>query len=250
MANEANKHVRINPITGEKDYYFPLEYHPSLLQCAKANHLDIVSCRLGDRSYKAIMIPCKRIGTDERGNEVFLDTPSEEQHERYRAYVSFELNEQDRIKQNRRCNIPDEKGGTKRCPARKPNPDYLPGNGQPKTLPVRCEGCIFERFKHAENTVVMSSLDSEDEDGTPVSFEGAAPFRCDQAWRYERLKEDFAAYVAERKPKLQALAKARTDGYTQTEHARATGASVKTVNSQMNILKQLAIEFLDTVIDM
>ena len=158
---ETFRHIRKNPITGEDDYFFPMQItDPSIKALARERDLEISRTRLGNRTFEAVMIPCKDTATF-NGVEVFIDTPSDVQRQRYLEYIRDELAEQDAKRQDGRCQIPDGRGGVKRCPCRVLNPDYVPGGDQPKTVPVRCEGCIYEQFKQAHTTIVLSTLDHE-----------------------------------------------------------------------------------------
>ena len=160
---ETFRHIRKDPVTGEENYYYPLEItDPSIRVLGRERGLEIGKTRLGNRTFEAVMVPCKDTATI-HGVEVFVDTPSDVQRKRYLEYIKDELAEQDARKQDGRCQIPDGRGGVKRCPCRMPNPDYSPGGNQPKTLPVRCEGCKYEQFKQAHTTIVVSALDHEND---------------------------------------------------------------------------------------
>lgn len=70
--NETYKHVRINPETGERDYYFPMEInYPELRKWAQEQGFDIARTRLGFRTFDAVMVPCKDfiIQADSRCNK-------------------------------------------------------------------------------------------------------------------------------------------------------------------------------------
>ena len=245
---ESFRHIRTNPITGEQDYYYPLEItDPSIRALARERGLEITKTRLGNRVFEAVMIPCKNVATI-NGMEVFVDTPSEEQRRRYLAYVRDELAEQDAKRQDGRCNIPDAYGGLKRCPCRVPNPDYVPGGKQPKTLPVRCEGCVYEQFRQAHTTIVVSALDHEDENGEFESYEIPAPKDMLTADRFLELRDEFLAFVQERNPKLVPLAELLTLEFSKSEAARELGDAWGTVTSRTDKLKALVTEFLDTVV--
>ncbi len=248
MANNSYKHIRKNPVTGEDDYYFPMEItDPSIRTLARERGLEISKTRLGNRVFEAAMIPCKNTATI-HGVEVFVDTPADVQRKRYLEYIRDELAEQDARKQDGRCQIPDGRGGVKRCPCRVPNPDYIPGGDQPKTLPVRCEGCKFEQFKQAHTTIVVSALDHENENGEFESFEIPAVKDLIAADRYLELREQFIVFVAERNPKLVPLAELLTLEFTKSEAARELGDAWSTVTSRTDKLKDLVTAFLDTVV--
>lgn len=63
------------------------------------------------------MVPCKNTATI-NGVEVYIDTPSDVQRQRYLDLIKDELAAQDAVKQDGRCQIPDGRGGLKRCPCR------------------------------------------------------------------------------------------------------------------------------------
>ena len=245
---ESFRHIRKNPITGEDDYFFPMEItDPSIRALARERSLEISRTRLGNKIIDAVMVPCKDTATI-NGMEVFVDTPSEVQRRRYLEYARDELAEQDAKRQDGRCNIPDAYGGLKRCPCRVPNPDYVAGGKQPKTLPVHCEGCVYEPFKQAHTTVVLSALDSVNEDGEMQTFEIPAPKDLLTADRFLELRDEFLTFVQERNPKLVPLAELLTLEFTKSEAARELGDAWSTVTSRSEKLKDLVTAFLETVI--
>lgn len=245
---ETFRHVRTNPLTGEDDFFFPLEItDPSIRALAQEHGLEITRTRLGNRVIDAVMVPCKDTATI-KGREVYVDTPSEKQRERYLSYIRDELAAQDAARQDGRCNIPNGRGGTKRCPCRTANPDYVPGGDKPKTIPVRCEGCAFEQFKEAHTTIVVSCLDHENENGEMEPYDIPSPRSYYAADRYLELRDGFIAFVRERNPKLAPLAELLTDEYTKSEVARELGDAWGTVTSRTDKLKELAKEFLDTIV--
>ena len=245
---ETFRHVRTNPITGESDYYYPLEItDPSIRALARERGLETGRTRLGNRVFEATMIPCKDTAMI-HGVEVFVDTPSDVQHRRYLEYIRDELTAQDAAKQDGRCQIPDGRGGVKRCPCRVPNSDYAPGGDKPKTIPVRCEGCKYEQLRHAHTIIKLSCLDHESDDGEMETYEISAPKNYYAADRYTKLREEFIAFVKERNPKLAPLAGLLTDEFTKSETARELGDATSTVMSRTERLKALVTEFLDNVI--
>ncbi len=245
---ESFRHIRKNPITGEDDYFFPMEITaPSIRALARERGLEIARTRLGNRTIDAVMVPCKDTATV-HGVEIFVDTPSEEQRKRYLELIKDALAEQDAEKQDGRCPVPDGRGGVKRCPCRVPNPDYVPGGKQPKTLPVRCEGCVYEPFRQAHTTVVLSALDSVNEDGEMQTFEIPATKDLLTADRFLELRDEFLAFVQERSPKLVPLAELLTLEFTKSEAARELGDAWSTVTSRSEKLKDLVTAFLDTVV--
>ena len=246
--NTSYQHVRTNPITGEDDYFFPMEItDPSIKALARERRLEIGKTRLGNRTFEAVMVPCKDTATI-HGVEIFVDTPSDVQRKRYLEYIKDELAEQDAKRQDGRCQIPDGRGGVKRCPCQAPNPDYVPGGDQPKTLPVKCQGCKFEQFRQAHTTIVVSALDHENEVGEFESYEIPAIKDLLTADRFLELREEFIAFVRERNPKLADQAELKTLEFTNSEIARLLDQPTSTVTSRDEKLKALMTAFIDTVI--
>lgn len=247
-ATEAFRHIRTNPITGEQDYYYPLEItDPSIKALAKERGLEVTRTRIGIRTIDAVMVPCKDTAMI-HGVEVFVDTPSEVQHQRYLEYIRDELAAQDAAKQDGRCHIPDGRGGVKRCPCRVKNPEYVPGGDQLKTLPVRCEGCQYEQFRQAHTTIVVSALDHENEAGEFESYEIPATKDLLAADRFLELREEFITFIQTQNPKLVPLAELLTLEFTKSEAARELGDAWGTVTSRTDKLKELVTEFLDTIV--
>lgn len=246
--NNSYQHVRTNPITGEDDYFFPMEItDPSIKALARERNLEITRTRLGNRTIDAVMVPCKDTATI-NGVEVFVDTPSEVQRQRYLEYIKDELAEQDAKRQDGRCQIPDGHGGVKRCPCRVPNPEYVPGGNQPKTLPVKCQGCKYEEFRQAHTTVVLSKLDYEDDSGEMQTYEIPSTKDMLAADRFLELREEFIAFVQERNPKLVDQAGLKTLEFSNSEIARLLDQPTSTVTSRGEKLKALASAFIDTII--
>lgn len=245
---ESFRHIRKNPITGEDDYFFPMEItDASITALARERGLEIARTRLGNRTIDAVMVPCKNTATI-NSVEVFVDTPSEVQRQRYLEYIRDELAVQDAKRQDGRCQIPDGRGGVKRCPCRVPNPDYVPGGDQPKTLPVKCQGCKYEQFRQAHTTIVVSALDHENEAGEFESYEIPAVKDLLAADRFLELREEFIAFVQERNPKLADQAGLKTLEFTNSEIARLLDQPTSTVTSRGEKLKALMTAFIDTVI--
>ena len=244
-----SKNVRLNPETGTNDYYFPLEIKDnSVLAYARENGYEVGWARLGFRKFPAIFVPCKEQVTDSHGMTTFLDTPSDVQRRRYLAYIKDEMDEQEDAKQNGRCSIPDGHGSIKRCPCRIHNRDYTVGSGKPKTIPVRCEGCVYEQFRQAHTTITLSALDQEDDSSEMESYEIPTPRSYFAADRYLEIRKMFIAFVRERNPKLVPLAELLTDEFTKSEAARELGQATSTVGSRTDKLKDLVTEFLDNLI--
>ena len=259
MAKKFLKNVRINPATGNYDYFFPMEIKHSTdadredkvcadMEYARLNNLQTGMARLGFREFEAIFIPCKNFTYGPKGNLIFLDTPEEEQHRIYLNYIKDEMSWQDGVKQDGRCPIPGRKGGVKRCPCRMPNPSYVEGGDQPKTIPVKCEGCVYEKFRQAHTTVTFTTLDHEDEDGEMESYEAPSPVYSYEGERYERMGEAFLAFVQERNPKLTDLADLLTQECNCSEAARELGMATSTAGSRRELLKDLCRQFLDNTI--
>ena len=245
---ETFRHIRKDPVTGEENYFYPLEItDPSIQALARERGLEISKTRLGNRTFEAVMIPCKDTATI-HGVEIFVDTPADVQHKRYLEYIKDELAEQDARKQDGRCQIPDGRGGVKRCPCRVPNPDYVPGGDQPKTLPVKCEGCRYEEFRQAHTTIVVSALDHENENGEFESYEIPAVKDLTTADRYLELREQYVAFVEERNPKLAPLAELLTLEFTKSEAGRELGNASSTVTSRVEKLKAFLNEFLNGIV--
>lgn len=244
-----SKNVRFNPETGANDYYFPLEIKDdSVLSYAREYGYEVGWARLGYRKFLAAFVPCKDQVTDSHGRITFLDTPSDVQRRRYLAYIKDEMDEQEDAKQDGRCNIPDGHGGIKRCPCRIANPDYIPGGDKPKTISVKCEGCVYEQFRQAHTTITLSSLDSENDDGEVTTYEVPAPRSYFAADRYMEVKAQFLDFVKERNAKLLPLAELLTDELTKSEASRELGAAWSTVTSRTEKLNELVTEFLDNLI--
>lgn len=246
--NEVFRHIRINPETGQTDYYFPLEItHPSIRTQAKERGLEISRSRLGNRIFDAVMIPCKNTTTI-NGKEVFIDTPPDIQRQRYLEYIRDELAQQEAMKQDGRCNIPDGRGGLKRCPLRIPNPAYVPGSDMPKTRVNKCGSCPFELFKQAHTIIEMSCLDTKNEVGETIPYESPTPCNYYSGNEYVELADEFVTFVRERKPKLAPLAEMLVREYKLTEASEELGKSTSTTFSQKEKLQELLTEFLDIAI--
>lgn len=249
MSKNILRNVRINPVTGESDYYFPMEVTNRIdREYARQAGLEVGKAMLGFRTFEAVMVPCRKKGYDENGREVYLDTPSEEQRRIYKELIKDELARQEELKQDGRCDIPAVNGGLKKCPLRIPNPDYVPGGNQPKTIAKRCEGCPYERFKQAHTVIELSCLDHEGEDGEPEAYEVPAPRAYYAGTRYEELADEFVDFIREKKPKLAPLAEKLVQEYSLTDASKGLGKSTSTTFSQKEKLQELLTEFLDNAI--
>ena len=249
MSKSILKNVRIDPRTGKADYYFPMEITDRIdKEHARQNGLEVGKAMLGFRTFEAIMVPCRKKAYDESGREVYLDTPSEEQRRIYKALIREELNLQEEMKQDGRCDIPAVNGGLKKCPLRVPNPDYVPGGNQPKTLAKKCDGCPYERFKQAHTVIELSCLDHEGEDGEMEAFEVPTPRAYYTGERYEELANEFVSFIREKKPKLAPLAEKLVQEFNLTDASKKLGKSTSTTFSQKEKLQELLTEFLDNAI--
>ena len=229
---EAFRHVRKNPVTGEPEYFYPMEItDPSIRAYARAKGMEITGTRLGNRVIEAVMVPCRESGTH-RGLEVPADTPPEAQRRLYLACISGELREQDARRRDGRCLIPDGRGGLKRCRPRTPNPEYNPGSGLPKTLPVRCEGCPYEDRRQTHRTESFcEALHQSQRD----------PFAAD---RYLAKRKAFLARVKQDAPKLSRLAELLTLEYSLSEAARELGLPRSTLDYRVKKLQRMLLQFL------
>ncbi len=246
-AENAFRHIRPNPVTGEPDYYFPLEItDPSIRALARERGLEIARTRLGNRVFEAVMVPCKETAMI-HGEGVYIDTPSEVQRRRYHELIRDELAAQAAGKEDGRCQIPNGRGGLKRCPSRVPNPDYVPGGDQPKTLPVKCEGCRYEEFRWSHDTIQISALALDDGEGNITPYEPAATKDPGEPARYSELRDAFIAFVKEKNPKLAPLAELLTLEFTKSEAGRALGDASSTVTSRAEKLEELLLTFLETI---
>lgn len=243
----AFKHVRKNQVSGELDYFFPMEIKSKAdKDAAKAQGLEIAWTRLGYRTFEAVMVPCKTVMRDANGNETYIDTPSEVQRERYLELIKAEMNEQEATKEDGRCNIPDGRGSYIRCPIRMKNPAFVPGGNEPKTLPVACAGCKYEPFKHEHTVITHSDLTMVNpETGDEILFEAVSPDLYNEADRYMRLSPAFVDFVRMRAPELVSLASMLTREFSRSDAARMLDIPISTAGSQKQRLMKLLLEFLD-----
>jgi len=233
---ERYQHYTTDPITGEIQWYFPMEIETEsddfagteYLQNLKSESFCIGTTRLGFREFTAVMIPVTR--------------------EQYLALIKDEMDKQDAMKLDGRCPIPAKRGGLKTCPRRIPNPNYVEGGNEPKTLANTCKGCIYENKKHEHTVSTFTALGSYDDNGDFSQYDAPSPFGYNSSDEYEKLKTQWVNYVKENKPRLTELAELLSSEYLQIEAATELQKSRKTINSQTAILKELVVEFLDTVI--
>ena len=231
---ERYQHYIINPSTGEKEYFFPMEIETTkddesgsdYLKVLKDSNYEIGMSKIGFREFMALLIP---VG-------------SKEEHD---LLIKDELDKQDKIKADGRCFISAKIGGTKRCPRQIPNPNYVEGGKESKTIMKSCEGCPYYDKKHAHTVVTFSSMQTEDEEGETQNFEPTNPIAYNSADQYNSLVSEFLEYVKVEKPKLVELATLLCQEYIQTEAANIIGKSTSTIGSQTDKLKELICKFLD-----
>lgn len=243
------RHTRFNPTTQQTDFYFPMEIEdPVDRELARLNGFEIGWTMLGFRVFEAIMVPCMNKTYDATGREIYLPTPSEDQHRIYKALIKDEMDRQEEMKEDGRCPLPSKYGGTKRCPLRIKNPNYVPGGTEPKTIANKCEGCPFEKYRQEHTFVTLSTLEQENDAGEPEPYEVPAPKAYYAADEYEKTAQEFVAFVRARKPKLAPLAQLLTEEYSKSDAGRELGDAWGTVTSRTDKLKELLLEFLDQVI--
>lgn len=232
---ERYQHYTIDLTTGEKQWYFPMEIEThkddfagaEYLQNLKSEPYEIGMTRLGFREFKAVMIPVSK--------------------EQYNALIKDEMNKQEEMKQDGRCPLPAIKGGIKTCPLRIPNPKYTKDGSEPKTLANSCDGCIYAAKKHTNTVVTFTDLGSEDDGGDFASYEPSNPVGYNSGDAYLKLQKQWIEFVKANKPKLAELAELLSSEYLQIEAAKELDKSRQTINSQADVLKQLALEFLNTI---
>lgn len=242
------QHIRTNPITGQIDYFYPLEItDPSIRASAKAYGLEVCRTQLGSHIFDAVMVPCKETATI-HGVEIFVDTPSEVQQSRYFKLIKEGLNRQKYTKQISKCPIPNGCGCVKNHPYCIFNPSYVSGGDKFKFLTVHCEDCICEQFCQACRNIRPYCMNLEDEGGEMDTYEIEAPKSSYAADRYLELREKFIVFVRERNPTLVPLAEMLTAEYTKSEAAKKLGQATNMVESHTDKLKDLVTEFLDNII--
>lgn len=247
--NRLLRHARFNPETQQTDFYFPMEIEdPIDKEYAKLMGFEIGWTMLGFRVFEAIMVPCMNKTHDAAGREIYLPTPAEEQHRIYKSLIKDEMDRQEEMKEDGRCPLPSKYGGTRRCPLRIKNPNYVPGGTEPKTIANKCEGCPFEQYRQEHSFVQFSTLEVENDAGEPEPFEVPAPATYYAADQYEQLAQEFVAFVTARKPKLAPLVEKLMEEYTKSDAARELGDAWGTITSRTDKLKLLMEEFLNQAI--
>lgn len=88
---------------------------------------------IGNRIYRALVVP----GTEEESRSARNEI---ERRQKRRSYHD-------------RCRVSDGKGGLRQCPKKAPNPDYGKVDGAPRTVPVRCDLCPYNRAWKDEGRV-------------------------------------------------------------------------------------------------
>ena len=265
---ESCKHHRIDPVTGEESYFFPMKLfqvkpgandsweevetleHIAFAdrKSAEEQGLEICRSRLGNEVFEAVMVPCKDHVHDRLGNEVYIDTPPEKQREIYHAYISSFLREQDIEKRDGRCMIPDGKGGLKRCPLRMKNPDYAPGNGEPKERMVKCEGCVYNEFRKARDCGDTSTPEDENAGGNTASREIPALHACFQADLYLRNAAELADFIDSKNKKLTLITRLLIEENNPTDIAEMLGLPKTTVYSRREKIRELTRKFMPTAV--
>ncbi len=177
-------------------------------------------------------------------NEVFIDTPEDEQHSRYNVMIQDAMAEQNRKLHDGRCWHYNERGQRERCPYRKENPNFDPSRPydpktNPKTVRVRCEECPYERFKYAHDEALFSELEQENDCGETIPFEGTAVYDTYDFESYDGLSADVMTVLHRLKPKLDDVVDLLAKGLTQAEVARTLGKRPSTINSEMKTLRHL-----------
>ena len=74
------------------------EFLSSLKEKISRQGLPIAYTMLGYRKFDAIMVPCKKTAKNEKGEEIFIDTPEEEQHKIFTLYAADEYRQQYEVK--------------------------------------------------------------------------------------------------------------------------------------------------------
>ena len=249
-----SQHKRKNPSTGKTEYFFPMEItgepedRMAMKEAAKQSGLDIAMSCLGNRTFLAVMIPCKDHIVDKTGRDVYVDTPEERQREIYHEYMRAELAEQDKVKQNSRCNIPNGKGKIKRCQFEIPNPNYVHGGSEPSKIKVKnCDECPYSDYRHSKNTVLFSELSMLDDDGREVDFEPVSPASFGEADRYLHFGSEFIDFVRNN-PKtayLTEVAELLVREYSCAQSAKVIDRGYTTAKSQAKVLGKLLEEFIE-----
>lgn len=253
---ERYQHYTVDPVTGERQYYFPMEievdlknYNPDSDEYAvsveykknlkKATVKDMdgndVVCevgytRLGYREFEAVFVPVS--------------------HEAFKKLIKDEMDKQDAAKVDGRCTIPATIGGVKMCPLRIPNPEYVEGGDMPKTIKKSCDGCPHAKKKHSHTEVNFSTLHLTDDDGEEEDFETGNPYNYYAGDEYEALMKKWCAFVRTKAPELEELAMLLSMEYIRSEAARELGKSSSTVQAQRDRLKPLLLEFLQNIAKM
>ena len=144
-----------------------------------------------------------------------------------------------------RCPLSAGNGKVRYCPLRVPNPEYALGNGQPRTLAVRCEGCVYEEYRLTIPEAPLTALEREDEEGNAMPVKVASPHGYLNGWIYEEMSPRFVEHVRRESPRLAVVAAMAAQGYSQTEIATMLGKPTSTIHSRFLRLRELYKEFVD-----
>ncbi len=227
------KNVRIDSVTGEVKYFFPMELTPETKKIfrdkAKYDGYEIGWAKLGYRTFEAVFIPVSQA--------------------EYHDLIQDELNAQDEAKIEGRCVISNGKGKTRLCPMKVSNPDYVEGGDMPKNLMVRCEDCPYGVSFNKKNRMFTSFCDlgTIGDDGEEMDFDPANPAGYFGGDFYEERRDQFIEFVRNKKPRCVPLAELLTKEYSQKEVSEELKKATTTINSQVKILRDLLNEFLANV---
>lgn len=253
---ERYQHYTVDTVTGERQYYFPMEIE-----------VDLKAYEQGTDEYESAVLYKNNLKKatikDKNGNEIVCEVGHTKlgyrefeavfipvTHEEFKELIKDEMDKQDAAKMDGRCTIPAEIGGVKMCPLRIPNPDYVEGGDMPKTIANSCKGCIYEKKKHSHTEVNFSTLHTTDDDGEEGDFETGNPHNYYAGDEYEVLMEQWCAFVRTKAPELEDLAMLLSMEYIRSEAARELGKSSSTVQAQRDRLKPLLLEFLGSIVTM
>lgn len=255
---ERYQHYTVDPVTGEKQYYYPMEievdpkmydrkideeaYDSAVIYRNGLNQAKIqdkdgkdIVCevgytRLGNREFKAVFIPVS--------------------HEEFKELIKDEMHEQERAKEDGRCIIPSKIGGYKRCPRKIPNPNYVEGGDMPKEIMNSCKGCIYEKKKCSHTIVNFTDNAVTNGEGEVEEMDPISPNTYYAGDEYEELIQKWCAFVRTKAPELEELAMLLSMEYIRSEAARELGKSGSTVQAQRDRLKRLLLEFLQNIATM
>ncbi len=226
--------------------YYPLRIVDKASEnLAKAYGYDIRKVSLGKSPvrFRAVMVPC--IPTYKTDGV----SPKEQIHFALQLSSDDIREQQDNINDTR-CLIPSQKGLWKRCPYAVKSEPNSSGN---KTKRTCCDGtgrndaCPFVKFKTRSPVSTFSDLAQENENGDYAPFDVASPVSPNESYRYQELSQRFLNYVKDRKPRLLDLAKLLLEGFSYSEAEKELGRRHSTIWSQIQHLKDLALDFISNV---